>query len=144
MKRYERGREEMEKLHNAMIRRYHTLCGMLRLSDEERMAMLSGYGVTSSKDMDTHDLLDLCGRLSKEIDRSSGHQEMDRWRKKVIASVSHYLNLTGDYNNMDIVKGIACRISGKSNFNDIPKERLRNIYYTFRNKAKDYETINSN
>jgi len=42
-----------------------------------------------------------------------------------------------------VIKGIACRASGYDDFNKIPKERLRNLYYAFNNKVKDAKRVNS-
>lgn len=50
----------MDQLHGGAIRKYHTLCSALGLSPEEREALLAPYGCSSSKDMETHDLIDVC------------------------------------------------------------------------------------
>ena len=40
--------------------------------------------------------------------------------------------------NIEVIKGIACRATGYENFNKIPTERLRNVYNTFLNKQRDH------
>jgi len=41
------------------------------------------------------------------------------------------------------IKAIACRASSFENFNDIPRERLNNLYYAFLKKQKDFKRVNS-
>lgn len=136
-----KGRMEMERLHNQVIKRYHTLCSMLSLSETEKEALLIPYGVTSSKDMDTNDLINVCGFLSKQIDNrnSKEHSEYDKARKRVIAVMSKYFALSGYKYDVEAIKSIASRIVKAKSFNNISIERLRNIYNLFRNKIKDME-----
>lgn len=134
-----KGREEMEKLHNQAIRRWHTLCKLAGLKEEDKEALLSSYGVESSKDLDTHDLLDLCGYVSKLVDNNVSRQQDDKLRKQAIAAIARWLRATNQEESLSLIKGIACRIAGYNQFNQIPRERLRNIVYTFNNKCKDLE-----
>lgn len=131
------GREIMERTHNDIIRRYHTLCRQLGLKDYEREALLSPYGVTSSKDMDTHDLIDVCGYLSKLLDSNGTQGELDKLRKRVLASIAAWLRAEGRPHNAEYIKGIACRVTGYRTFNAIPRERLRNLISLAINKRED-------
>lgn len=131
----------MEGIHNDLIKKYHVLCKGLGLTQEERLVMLSAYGVESSKDMDTHDLLDLIAKLNKDLNKQHKADESDRLRKQVMAAIGNWLRSQGKYSNASIIKGIACRASGKEDFNKIPRERLRNLVHLFNNKVKDAETV---
>ena len=127
----------MDKQQKLLLRQFHTLCTRLGMTEEEKRALIGGYGVESSKDIDNHDLMDLCHTL--ELQLNKGAKEADRLRKRVIASIGGWLRLTGKQHTIDTIKSIACRASGYSDFNKIPTERLRNLYNTFLNKQKDMD-----
>ena len=125
----------MDELHGRILRRFHTLCGKLGMTQDEKSALIASYGVQSSADIDTHDLLDLCGTLSRNLDGE--YARLDRLRKRAMASIGGWLRGCGMESSAGIIKGIACRATGYDSFNRIPAERLRNLYYTFLNKQKD-------
>ena len=111
-----------------LIAKYHVLTKNLNVDEKE--ALLSGYGVKSSKELDVKNLLDLCGKLEKPA-----LQEPDQWRKRVIAAVCAWQKLSGLPESVDQAKAIACRASGYGNFNSITVPQLRNVYYEFVRKA---------
>ena len=133
----------IEKQEKQLRAKLHVLRGKLGMSDDEYRCMLSGnFGVTSSVDLSAHQLIDLVNTLEKQAEPELA--EMDKWRKRVIASISGYLDSQGIERNIDKVKAIACRASGCSRFNAIPKQNLISVYYTFKNKqkvAKNVENI---
>lgn len=132
----------MDELHGKILRKFHTLCTVAGLSQDEKQAIISAYGVGSSADIDTHDLIDICNSLSRQIDDKKG-SEMDKLRKGVIAAIGGYLRAAHKQSNIEIIKSIACRAVEHDNFNKIPAERLRNLYYTFRNKQKDITAVDT-
>ena len=95
----------------------------------------------SSKDMDTHDLINVCAHLSEQANKKSGDGELDKLRKRAMASIGSYLKSVGNAVNASVIKGIACRATGYESFNKIPRERLRNLIATFNNKVKDKEGV---
>ena len=125
----------MDELHGRILRRFHTLCGKLGMTQDEKSALIASYGVQSSADIDTHDLIDLCGTLSRNLDGE--YARLDRLRKQAMASIGGWLRGCGMESSAGIIKGIACRATGYASFNRIPAERLRNLYYTFLNKQKE-------
>lgn len=131
----------MDKLHLQVIRRYHTLCSQLQLTSEDREALLSPYGCTSSKDMETHDLIDVCAALAGELDRRTEGTDISKLRKRTMAAIGAYLRSEGKFENPAIIKGIACRATGYRSFNKIPKERLRNLIGLFNDKVKDKRAV---
>lgn len=133
--------DTMEQIHKSVLKKFHTLCSKLALTDEEKHAIVASYGVESSKEINTHDLIDICNSLGKQL--SGDLATMDKLRKSAMAAVGGYLRLTRQESNADIVKGIACRATGYADFNKIPAERLRNVYYTFSNKQKDIRSVDS-
>lgn len=105
-----------------------------------KRAIIESFGVESSADIDTHDLIDICASLSKQLEGDKG-DEMDKLRKRAMAAVGGYLRKIGRESNAEIIKGIACRATGYQSFNKIPAERLRNVYHAFRNKQKDIDSV---
>lgn len=130
----------MDKQQKWLLRQFHTLCTRLGLTAEEKRSIILGCGVESSKDIDNHDLMNICHTLETQL-KGKG-DDNDKLRKRVIAAVGGWLKLEGRESNMEIIKGIACRATGYDNFNKIPTERLRNVYNTFLKKQKDTKAIN--
>ena len=67
----------MDAIHRNILKKFHTLCSVLGLTEAEKRAIVESYGVDSSRDMDTHDLIDVCGKLSQQVDARKGTGEMD-------------------------------------------------------------------
>lgn len=132
----------MDKIHRDILKKFHTLCSVLGLTDAEKRAIVESCGVESSRDMDTHDLINVCGKLSAQVNEKTGAGEMDKLRKRVMAAIGGYLKATGKESNATVIKGIACRATGHTDFNKIPRERLRNLVAAFNNKVKDAQAVN--
>lgn len=132
----------MDKIHRDILKKFHTLCSVLGLTDAEKRAIVESYGVESSRDMDTHDLINVCGKLSAQANAKTGAGEMDKLRKRVMAAIGGYLKAAGKESNATVIKGIACRATGHTDFNKIPRERLRNLVPAFNNKVKDAQAVN--
>lgn len=131
-----------EKQRYSLIRKYHTICGRMGMDAEQRAEMLIiNYGVESSKELTVAQLIDVCDRLDRQS-KPQEYKEMDQWRKRAIASIGGWLKVSAmPNNNIDYIKAIACRSTGCDTFNQIPKERLANLYYAFKNKQKDAENV---
>lgn len=126
----------MNDLHSKILRKFHTLCSACGMTPEEKAAVVASFGVDSSADINTHDLIDVCNKLAGQLGQNKDKSK-DRLRKQVMAAIGGYLKKIGHESNADIIKGIACRSTGYDDFNKIPVERLRNCYYAFVNKQKD-------
>jgi len=126
----------MNDLHSKILRKFHTLCSACGMTPEEKAAVVASFGVDSSADINTHDLIDVCNKLAGQLGQNRDTSK-DRLRKQVMAAIGGYLKKIGHESNADIIKGIACRSTGYDDFNKIPVERLRNCYYAFVNKQKD-------
>ena len=61
----------MDDIHRKILKKFHTLCGVCGMTRDEKMALVSSYGVESSADIDTHDLIDLCAKLSEQAGQPS-------------------------------------------------------------------------
>lgn len=129
----------MDKQQKWLLRQFHALCGKLGLSEERKREIIASYGVESSKDIDNRDLMDICHTLEKQL--NGDVREADRLRKRVIAAIGGWLRLAGQPEGLDRIKGIACRAAQCEDFNKIPNERLRNLYYAFLNKQKDTKAV---
>ena len=126
----------MDDLHKKVLRKFHTLCSAAGMTADEKLALITSYGVESSADIDTHELIDLCYSLDRQV-----NGEMDRLRKRVLASIGGYLRGCGREESIELIKAIACNATGYESFNRIPKERLCNLYNLFRNKSRDMEGV---
>lgn len=132
----------MDSIHKGILKKFHTLCSVLGLSEDEKRAIVESYGVESSRDMDTHDLINVCANLSDQVNKKNGTGDLDKLRKRVMAAIGSYLHSVGKERNASVIKGIACRATGYEEFNKIPRERLRNLIATFNNKVKDKQGVN--
>lgn len=128
----------MDEIHRQLLKKFHTLCSVLGMSDDEKQLLIEAYGVESSRDIDTHDLVDICGKLSAQ---AGGRKQQcyDKLRKQCMAAIGSWLKMCGRESNATLIKAIACRATKKTDFNKIPPERLRNLVYLFNNKVKDHD-----
>ena len=133
----------MDQIHRGLLKKFHTLCTVLGLDDEAKRAMLASWGVESSRDLSQHQLIDICAKLSEQVDHKQGTARLDKLRKQVIASIGRWLRETGQAEGISKIKGIAMRASGYNDFNKIPRERLRNLIATFNNKVKDARAVDA-
>lgn len=131
----------MDEIHRGLLKKFHTLCSVLGLSAEEKAAIAESYGVESSRDIDTHDLINICAKLSAQANQKQGTGDMDKLRKRAMGAIGQYLTKSGRKSNATVIKAIACRATGHTEFNKIPRERLRNIIALFNNKVKDSEAV---
>ena len=133
----------MDQIHRGLLKKFHTLCTVLGLDDEAKRAILTSWGVESSRDLSQHQLIDICAKLSEQVDHKQGTARLDKLRKQVIAAIGRWLRETGQTESISIIKGIAMRASGYNDFNKIPRERLRNLIATFNNKVKDARAVDA-
>ncbi|HAQ21142.1 MAG TPA: hypothetical protein DCR40_18195 [Prolixibacteraceae bacterium] len=125
--------------HALLVKRYHTLATKLGLGKEDKAAIMESYGVGSSLDLSVQELTELCAAL--ERDNTPKAPVLDKLRKQVMASIGGWLKTISQDSDAQRIKAIACRATGHRRFNDIPAERLRNIYHTFLNKQKDFKAV---
>lgn len=132
----------LDKQKTGLIKRFHTLLGKAGMDNEQKLAILAQYGVESSKDLSAYELLELCNKL----DKMSNPQliELDLWRKRLLAAVGGYLkaaDVVAD-NEIVLIKKVACIAAKKTEFNQIPLDRLKGLYNAFKNRESDILTIN--
>lgn len=132
----------LDKQKTGLIKRFHTLLGKAGMDNEQKLAILAQYGVESSKDLSAYELLELCNKL----DKMSNPQliELDLWRKRLLAAVGGYLKAADVVAEDEIVliKKVACIAAKKTEFNQIPLDRLKGLYNAFKNRESDIQTIN--
>lgn len=124
-----------------LLRKFHSLCARLNMDADMKLALLSDYGVESSKDLTNEELTDVCDRLNGILNPCDAKR--DKMRKRVIAAIGGWLRLIGkEGEGIDYIKGIACRAAKVENFNHIPLERLMTIYNMFLKRQKDAKAVN--
>lgn len=133
----------MRELRNRLIGKGHALCAKLGMCEEDRRAMLmASYGVNSMRDMRYIDLLDLVDKLTNRIadtttdEEFTHNEEMDTARKRLIAAIGAYLRESGNTENIDTIKAVACRAAKVARFNQITLADLRSLSATFLAKTK--------
>lgn len=127
----------IDKQHKWLLGRFHAACSKLGMSVEEKKEVIYAYGCESSADINNEDLLELCFKLEKQHDPVLA--EMDLWRKRVFGAIGCYLKFIDKQQTVELIKAVATRATGFDNFNEIPVDRLRNVYYAFVKKQKDFE-----
>lgn len=136
-----RENKTMDQIHRGLLKKFHTLCSVLGMTDDQKSTLLSSWGVESSRDLDQHQLIDICAKLSEQANQKNGTASLDKLRKRAIAAIGGWLRETYQSQGISKIKGIACRATGYDDFNKIPKERLCNLIATFNNKVKDARSI---
>ncbi|MCL2651153.1 MAG: regulatory protein GemA [Candidatus Azobacteroides sp.] len=129
----------IDKQQKWLLKKFHTLCSRLGMDDETKRAMIRTYGVESSRDLPVKDLTDLCTKLEQIFNPQL--VGLDKWRKRLIASIGGWLRAMSRPENIKIIKAIACRAAQVETFNDIPMERLRSLYAAFNKKKKDLAMV---
>lgn len=125
----------LDKQQRRLIKKFHTLLGKAGVDAAGKEAILSGYGVSSTRELNAYELLEACNALDKLSNPKAA--ELDAERKRVLASIGGYLKMIGaGGNDIEKIKRIACRASECEVFNKIPIEKLRALYHTFKNKQK--------
>lgn len=129
----------IEKQKTALIKKFHTLLSKGRIDNEQKLTLLSGYGVESSKDLNVYELTELCGKLDKMVNPEVA--ESDKLRKRLIAAIAAYRQAMGCVASIEEIKGIACRAAKCDNFNRISDQKLRSFYNAFTHMRKDIESV---
>jgi len=130
-----------DKEKNRLLKKFHTLLGRVGAGSEGKEAILWSYQVDSSSDLSEAQLIEICNMLDMQLNPALA--KMDKLRKQAMASIGGWLRVAGRESNANIIKAIACRSTGYDNFNLIPAERLRNLYYNFRNKQNDKASVDA-
>lgn len=131
----------MDQQQKWLLKKFHTLCARLGMTPDEKRALVESFGVESSKDIDNHDLMDICHTLEMQLNPAL--KELDAQRRRTMAAIGAWLRFTGREDNASVIKGIACRATGFDDFNKIPADRLKNICYAFNQKTKDTKAVDT-
>ena len=133
----------MDQIHRGLLKKFHTLCSVLGITNDQKKDLLASWDVESSRDLTQHQLIDICAKLSEQVNHKNGTASLDKLRKQVIAAIGSWLRETYQSQGISKIKGIACRATGYDDFNKIPRERLRNLIATFNNKTKDKKSVDA-
>ncbi|MHC1780040.1 MAG: hypothetical protein AB9922_07360 [Bacteroidales bacterium] len=118
------------------LKKFHILAGKLAMSEAEKREMIRSFGVESSRDLSYSQLKEACSLLSYRINRKA--QDLDLWRKRVIAAACSYIdcsNLKSITDKVEYAKGIAAKAASVDHFNDIQQHKLQLLYNTFIKKS---------
>ncbi len=92
---------------------------------------------SSAKELTPAELDEMCDVLSKST--LNQMDELNKKRKRLIASIFGTFKLANRKVSMEYVKAIACRAAKEQNFNHIPPARLDSLYNAFLNAQKDLQ-----
>lgn len=123
-----------------LLKKYHSLCYRLNMTADDKLALLSAYGVESSVDLTNGQLTEICDRLNDILNPEDAKR--DKMRKRVIAAIGGWLRLIGKEECVAYIKSVACRAAKTENFNHISLERLTTIYNMFLKRQKDAKAVN--
>lgn len=131
----------IETQKNALLRKYHALLRRGGVTNDERLALLSTYGVESAKELNVYELTELCDTLYRAV---QPNDDADRWRKRLIAAIDQYLRAMGHRGgNLPEIKAVACRAAQTDNFNRITMERLKSLYNAFKRRTADLNHVDA-
>ena len=131
-----------------LIRRLHTLRGIVGMSQDDYNTLLDSYGVASSKEMDREQLEKLCRFLAGMCGK--GPVQTDRLRKNLLAAVCQFCTdvvgqweLMTDTQRIAYAKGVICRAAKVENgsFNRIGRVRLRSLTAMFNKMRRDMDGV---
>lgn len=128
---------ETDKLKNALIKKYHVLVRNACISDNDKLVLLSNWGVSSSKDLTAQQLIECCNFLEQMIDPEI--VELEKWRDWVRTVVKAYGRALGANYSTEYAEGIVCTACKVEKFSDISKKRLVGIYNQFKKSKSDAE-----
>jgi len=126
-----------DNLQSALLKKFHTKCTKAGISADEKYIMIGAFGHDSSRDMSVQDLIKACDLLDAKLNPQL--VEMDKLRKQVIASIGGWRRLLSQTQDIDAIKGTACRAAKCQAFNEITKTDLRAIYNTFLRFQKTFK-----
>lgn len=124
-----------DKRKNGLIKKYHALVRDAKITDEDKLVLLGNWKVTSSKDLNVDQLIQICEFLEKMVDPEKA--ELEKWRDWVRTCVKSYGKVMGANYSDEYAEGIVCAATKIDNFNDISKKRLQGIYNQFKKSKND-------
>lgn len=131
--------ELRDREHKRLLKKFHTLCGIVGIAQEHKEVILEGCGVTSSKDLSVEQLLQLCNELDRLTDPKQ--EELNTWRKRLIGAIGRYFRAMNYDADLEKIKATACRAAQAQYFNKIPLDKLRSLYNAFKHRVKDLDTM---
>ena len=120
-----------------LTRRYHALCRQLGMTADERLTLLSAYGVQTSLALTTQQLQQLIRKLQDMRPTAAYDSQLSVMRRRLYAAIGQYLAAQGKESSPELIRAIACRAAGGiERFSDIPLGWLRNLVFAFNRKTQ--------
>ena len=128
-----------DQQHKWTLKRFHTLCSQLNMSEDVKRGIVYSYGKESSRDMTVQELTDVCAKLEEDL--SPELSELNAWRKRLIKKIGFWCKAMNLPSDGDYIKAIACRAAKRKTFNSIPQYKLCSLYNSFKEQVKDLEAV---
>lgn len=118
-------------------RKLMTLLSLQGLAEQRAqiIAQFTQGRTSSARELNSIELDGLCRYFESE--QKKQEIQLDKKRKRLIASIFGVFKLANKTVEIDYVKGIACRAAREKSFNQIPPARLDSLYNAFLNAQKD-------
>ena len=132
------------------IKELHILFNQCNISESDKEAIYSSYGVTTSKDLNVVQVGEICDRLHALLQKDGKEPKPSR-RKTPLqqaqtcckVAIGRLLAAPGkipasgwSIAEWNLITGTACRAAGVDAFHQIPLSKLRGLAYEFNKQAQ--------
>lgn len=140
----------MKKTQNQLIKELHILFNQCNISESDKEAIYSSYGVCTSKDLNVVQLGEICDKLHALLQKDGKEPKPSR-RKTPLqqaqtcckVAIGRLLAAQGkipasgwSIAEWNLITGTACRAAGVDAFHQIPLSKLRGLAYEFNKQAQ--------
>lgn len=129
---------ENNEKYTKTMRAFFVACNAKGLTEEDRRAMISGYGHQHANEMTTEELQDALYRLNQRADTEDG--EHAKWVRRAMAVTYKYLIHVAGVNNpsSNYCKEVITTSQRGVSFNQLDKAQLTKAFYLFKKKYDDH------
>ena len=125
-------------------RQFYVLIGKMHFSNDQLkenfkkniVLQFSGNRTIHLSDMTDIEYSAMITSMQALIQSVKGkYEQYDKARKQTIAAIGQWLRQRGIEQNINLIKGIACRAAKAEDFNKIPLSKLKAIIFEWNNKS---------
>ena len=140
----------MQETKGHLIKKLHILFNQCNISESDKEAIYSSYGVCTSKEMDVVQLSEICNKLHALLQKD-GREPKPSHRKTPLqqaqtcckVAIGRLLAAQGKIAasgwgiaEWNLITGTACRAAGVDAFGHIPLSKLLGLAYEFNKQAQ--------
>ena len=121
------------KTQNQLIKELHILFNQCNISESDKEAIYSSYGVRSSKDLNVVQLGEICDKLHALLQKDGKEPKPSN---SALAAQGKIPASGWSIAEWNLITGTACRAAGVDAFHQIPLSKLRGLAYEFNKQAQ--------